>query len=164
MRNAFDVACTIALAAPLGVAAALLIVVAAGERLGATPFAGVVPANSAEAAGMASAADVLRFLRPGEDPNRVYPVRPEIISSAVRRATTLEAAMWSRQVELMQLLDREGAIVGPDQRARPRVPRRRSRRGRRGRVPGAGRRRAVSSLAQAFNRVLARTSGGGAAQ
>ena len=112
----FDAACTIALAAPLAMAAAMLVVIAIGERVGATPFGGLVPANSAEAAGMGSAAHVLRFLRMGEDPNREYPVRSEIISSAVLRTTTLEAAMWSRQVELVELLDREGAIVGQEQR------------------------------------------------
>jgi hypothetical protein len=111
-----EVACAIALAAPLGAAALLLVIVTAGEQLGATPLSGVIPVNSAEAAGMASAVHVLRFLRMGDDPNRVHSIRPEIISSAVRRATTLEAAMWSRQLGLIQLLDREGAIVGRDQR------------------------------------------------
>jgi hypothetical protein len=111
-----DVACLAALTVPLAAAAVMLLVVAAGERLGATPFSGMVPANSAEAAGMGSAVHVIRLLRMGEDPNRVYSVRPEIISSAVLKATTLEAAMWSRQIELVQLLDREGAIVGDDRR------------------------------------------------
>ena len=97
--------CTLALLAPLGVAAAAVVLVAAGERLGAAPLTGLVPQNSAEAAGLASAGEVLRFLRRGDDPRRVYAVRPEIISSAVRRVTTLEAAMWSRQLELVQLLD-----------------------------------------------------------
>lgn len=113
----FEVACLAALTMPLAAAAIMLVLVVSGERLGATPFSGMVPANSAEAAGMGSAVHVVRFLRMGEDPNRVYPVRPEIISSAVLKATTLEAAMWSRQIELVQLLDREGAIVG-DQRRR----------------------------------------------
>ncbi|HEY6362010.1 MAG TPA: hypothetical protein VIX63_12935, partial [Vicinamibacterales bacterium] len=84
--------------------------------VGVSPFSGLGPVNSAEAAGMASAVHVIRFLRMGEDPNRVYPLRPEIISSSVLRATTLEAAVWSRQPALIQLLDREGAIVGADRR------------------------------------------------
>jgi hypothetical protein len=117
MMRRFDIACLAAISAPLVAGSALLFLVAAGERLGATPFAGLVPANSAEAAGMGSAVHLIRFLRMAEDPTRVYPVRPEIISSAVLKATTLEAAMWSRQIELVQLLDREGAIVG-DQRRR----------------------------------------------
>lgn len=116
MMRRFDVACSMALAAPLVLSLILLTSVVFGERVGATPFASMTPANAAEAAGMASAVHVIRFIRMGEDPNRVYPVRPEIISSAVLRATTLEAAMWSRQVELVQLLDREGAIVGAAER------------------------------------------------
>ena len=92
--------------------------VATGESVGATPFGGLVPRNSAEAAALGSPSHLLRFLGRGEDPHRVYDVRTEVISSAVARATTLEAAMWSRQLEMIQLLDREGAIpLGPDRRA-----------------------------------------------
>jgi len=95
----------IALLVPLCAATVSVLLVALGERAGASPFAGLVPQNSAEAAGWGRAGDMLRFLRNGEDPRHVYAVRPEIISSAVRRATTLEASMWSRQLELVQLLD-----------------------------------------------------------
>ena len=110
MTIRLPLACTVVLLVPLSIATAGLVLVATGERAGAAPFAGVVPQNSAEAAGLASAGEVLRFLRMGEDPRRVYPVRPEIISSAVLRVTTLEAAMWSRQVELVELLDRQSAF------------------------------------------------------
>ncbi len=91
--------------------------VAAAERLGSHPFAGLVPHNSAEAAALADAAGLLRFLRRGEDPRAVYPVRPEAISSAILQATTVEAAMWSRQVEMIKLLDREGVIHDGEERA-----------------------------------------------
>ena len=85
------------------------------ERMGAGDAIGEVPRNSAEAAGMASASEVLRFLRLG-DPNTVYPVDPRFISSAVHYATTLEAAVLTDQVELVELLDREGAIIDAEQR------------------------------------------------
>ena len=92
--------------------------VAVGERAGAAPFGGLVPRNSAEAAALGSASELLRFLRRGEDPGRVYDVRAEVISSAIARATTLEAAMWSRQLEMIQLLDRLGDLPsGPERRA-----------------------------------------------
>ena len=110
MTPRLSLACTVALLVPLCIAAAGTVLVTVGELLGAAPFAGLAPRNSAEAAGLASAGDVLRFLRMGEDPRRVYAVRPEVLSSAVRRATTLEAAMWSRQLELVQLLDRQAAF------------------------------------------------------
>lgn len=103
-------ALAIALLAPLCIAMAGIVWVAAGERAGAAPFAGLVPRNGAEAAGLGRAGELLRFLRRGDDPHAVHPVRPEIISSAILRATTLEAAMWSRQLEMIQLLEREGAI------------------------------------------------------
>jgi hypothetical protein len=114
----FPRALVLALLGPLGVAMIGIAWVAVGERAGAAPFGGLVPRNSAEAAALGSASEFLRFLRRGEDPRRVYDVRTEVISSAIARATTLEAAMWSRQLEMIQLLDRLGDIpIGPERRA-----------------------------------------------
>lgn len=110
MNHRLTFICTIALCAPLYVATAGVAIVALGERMGASPFAGTIPQNGAEAAALGRAADLLRFLRAGEDPRRVYRVDPEIISTAVRQATVLEAAIWSRQVALIRLLDAEGAF------------------------------------------------------
>jgi hypothetical protein len=101
---------SMSLLVPLCAATAMITSIVVGERLGARPFAGLQAQNSAEAAALAHAGDVLRFLEMGEDPHAVYPVRPEVISSAILRATTVEAAMWSRQVEMIKLLDREGII------------------------------------------------------
>jgi hypothetical protein len=106
----------LALVAPIAAATVGILSVVAGERHGASPFAGLVPRNSAEAAGLGRAAELLRFLRDGQDPHAVYPVRSEILSSAILRATTVEAAMWSRQLELIKLLEREGAIDGHEER------------------------------------------------
>ncbi len=110
MTARFPLALALALCGPLCVAMSGITWVAVGERAGAAPFGGLVPQNSAEAAALGSASELLRFLRRGEDPRRVYDVRTEVISSAIERATTLEAAMWSRQLEMIQLLDRGGAI------------------------------------------------------
>jgi hypothetical protein len=110
-------ACTLALTVPVALAILWLVSVVAVERAGGVAFSGIVPQNSAEAAGLGLASELLRFLRQGEDPHHVYPVRPEILSSAILRATTLEAAMWSRQRELIELLDRGGAIGDADERA-----------------------------------------------
>src|SRR5919106_5997418 len=117
MMIRFPAAIALALLAPIGVATIGVLAVAAGERAGAAPFAGVIPRNSAEAAGLGHASELLRFLRAGQDPRAVYPVRPEILSSAILRATTIEAAMWSRQVEIIKLLEREGAINGSEEGA-----------------------------------------------
>jgi hypothetical protein len=110
------VAIALALSLPIVAATAGILTVAAGERGGMAPFAGLVPRNSAEAAGLGRAAELLRFLKAGEDPHAVYPVRPEILSSAILRATTVEAAMWSRQVEMIRLLERESVIGGDEER------------------------------------------------
>ena len=83
MTIRLPVAVALALLAPLGVATLGVLTVAAGEHAGATPFAGLVPRNSAEAAGLGRAAELLRFLKEGQDPRAVYPVRPEILSSAI---------------------------------------------------------------------------------
>jgi hypothetical protein len=72
----------------------------------------MAPANIAEAAGLANAAEVLRLLRSGEDVSRVLPVRPEIISSSIPQISALEAAVWSRHVELIHMLDDQGVILG----------------------------------------------------
>ena len=61
MKRSLTFACTIALCAPLYVATAGVAIVALGERIGASPFAGTIPQNSAEAAALGRAADLLRF-------------------------------------------------------------------------------------------------------
>ena len=86
------------------------------ERGGREAFADTRAMNSAEAAALGDAASTLWFIRHGDDPTRVHDVSPSIISASVRRATTLEAAMWSRRIELIRALDREGVIVGDQTR------------------------------------------------
>jgi hypothetical protein len=97
------------------VTASMVAVVAHQVRM-SSPVSTLIYRNSAEAAAAGDPARVLRFLRMGDDPTRIRAVRPELISGQVLRVTTLEAAMWSRQVDMIRVLDREGAIVDPDQR------------------------------------------------
>jgi hypothetical protein len=59
---------------------------------------------------MGLAPEVLRYMRQGEDPGRIVQVNPEIISSVITQVNAYEAAIWSRRVELVQLLDRERPI------------------------------------------------------
>jgi hypothetical protein len=105
----------IVLAAPLLAVTLGLAWVTARELAGKTERM-LGPLNSAEAAAANNAPAVLQRLRLGDNPTRVYPVRPEIISSLVQHATTLEAAVWSRQISMIRLLEREGAIVDSDMR------------------------------------------------
>jgi hypothetical protein len=93
--------------------AATLLVVAfvVLELLGRTPLAYEPPRNIAEAAGMGIPSEVLRFLRQGQNPEDVFEIRPDIISSEITRATALEAAIWSRRARLVRLLDRQHGIA-----------------------------------------------------
>lgn len=104
------------LAGPVLVAAAMTGWFAVADQL-QLPFATTrLPANIAEAAADGHAPEVIRRLRFGEDPTRAYPLREHYITAPVLVATAPEAAVWARSVELMRLLDREGAIVGDAQR------------------------------------------------
>jgi hypothetical protein len=109
--GARSTAAALAIAGPAMLATVMIVLFSGLELLGRTPFAVGPFRNVAEAAGMGAASDVLRMLGNGDDPNRVMPVRGEIISSSVKQATALEAAIWSRRRELIELLDRRGAIV-----------------------------------------------------
>ena len=100
----------LALAAPPCLAMVCVLAIAIGERSGTTVFGAVPPANLAEAAATARGDDVVRRLALGEDRFRVYPLRPEAISSTVLVATPMEAAMWSKQLLMIHLLDRGGAV------------------------------------------------------
>ena len=104
----------IGVAAPIVLATLAVLAFSGLEIAGRTPSAIGPPRNIAEAVGMGAASEVLRLLEFGEDPNRILPVRPEIISSTITRVTALEAAIWSHHREMMELLDRRGAIVDAD--------------------------------------------------
>ena len=106
----------VAVAAPVVVATVGVLTFSGLELRGEAPFSPGPVRNIAEAAAMGHASEVLRFLAAGEDPNQVWPVRRDIISSTITMVTALEAAIWSRRVQLIELLDRQGAIVGDDSR------------------------------------------------
>jgi hypothetical protein len=106
----------LAVCGPVAVAGALLLFFVVSDVAGHTPFVYTAPRNMAEAAALGMAADVLRSLRGGGDPTAVQTVGPEIISSNVTRVTTVEAAIWGRELALVRMLDREGAIRGDDRR------------------------------------------------
>jgi hypothetical protein len=102
---------------PMAIGVLVLIGFVIAEQSGSAIFTYGPPRNLAEAAAIADAAEVMRLLRAGEDPTAVMAVRPEVISSSIKRVTALEASIWGREVELVRMLDREGAIQG-DQRRR----------------------------------------------
>src|ERR1051325_7645543 len=107
---------SLVLVAPVACGTALLAYVSVAERTVGAPGTGTTAANSAEAAALGDMAVALHLIRLGNNPTRVQPIRPWIISSNVQRATPLAAAMWSRRIEMIRTLDRQGAIVGADTR------------------------------------------------
>src|SRR5262249_34750945 len=101
----------LAVAGPAVLTTFMVLVFSVAEILGHTPFAVGPVRNVAEAAGLGVPSEVLRLIGSGEDPNQVLDVRSEIISASVTRVSALEASVWSRRKELVELLDRRGAIV-----------------------------------------------------
>ena len=99
----------IGVTAPIVLATIAVLTFAGLEIAGRTPSALGPPRNIAEAAAMGAASEVLRLFEAGEDPNRVLPVRPEIISSTITRVTGLEGAIWSHHWEMVDMLDRDAA-------------------------------------------------------
>jgi hypothetical protein len=67
------------------------------------------PLTLAEAAALRDQSEVARLIESGLDPNREYPLRPDVLS--VSRATPLEAAVAARRPEIVGLLRLEGATV-----------------------------------------------------
>jgi hypothetical protein len=86
------------------------------DILGRTPFSSGPPANIAEAAGLGSGAEVMRLLRERQNPHAILSLSPDVISSTVTQASAVEAAVWSRRAQLVELLDREGALTDPAER------------------------------------------------
>ena len=58
----------------------------------------------------------MRLLRERQDPHAILPLSPDVISSTVTRASAVEAAVWSRRFQLVELLDREGVLTDPAER------------------------------------------------
>ena len=108
----------VAVLAPITVAAVVLAAFVLLDAAGRTPFTYEPPRNAAEAAGMGNGPEVLRFIRDGDSPTAIMPVRPDIISSSITRVTPAEAAVWSRRGRLIALVDRLGGIPGVAERRR----------------------------------------------
>ena len=100
------------LAALPGLLATVAVLVFSGlELAGRTPSSAGTPRNIAEATAAGAPSEVLRFLRAGDDPSRIWPIRPDFISSTMTSVTAFEAAVISRRAPMLELLAREGALV-----------------------------------------------------
>jgi hypothetical protein len=115
-REGVDAGALVGLAAPCVLAVLWLGATAVIESRGIRMFGAIEPRNLAEAAAAGRAADVLRFLALDSDPTRVYDVRPGFIAPDVTRVTAIEAAVWSRQLALVELLEATAGAL--DERGR----------------------------------------------
>jgi hypothetical protein len=91
-------------------ATAVMLVMGAGGR---HPFWDEPPVTVCEAAIMRDAAEVLRLLRVGADPNARCQVRPGLLGPQERSASPLEAAIRARQTSVVEILLAEGARPDP---------------------------------------------------
>jgi hypothetical protein len=99
------------------VAFAVSVYVAVGWLVGTNPLWPTPELNVAEAAMVRDHAEVVRLIHAGQDPNRAWEIRSDIRNSdQPARMTPLEAAISIRRLELVQLLVREGARIGPAER------------------------------------------------
>jgi hypothetical protein len=108
----------VVLAAVIAVLPASMLAIASIWWMVATPAGGGLwpprEVSLVEAAATRDLADVERLIGFGADPNVAMLVRPGFLANVSVRATPLEAAVWSRDLEMMTLLLDEGAIAtGP---------------------------------------------------
>jgi hypothetical protein len=81
------------------------VVMIVGERLELRPMLAGRPRNPAEAAVRIDAADLKRFQLAGIDASRLYEIRPGLSDDRVLQATPMEAAVLSRQIKLLKLVE-----------------------------------------------------------
>ena len=105
----------IAAVVPVAIGTLVILAFAVLETGGRTPMS-IHPGNLAEAAAMGNAAETVRRLSFGESPYRIQPIREDIVGSDPIRLTALEAAVVSKKLELIRLLDSRGVFVGEDAR------------------------------------------------
>jgi hypothetical protein len=98
------------MAVPIMTASAAVLTVALTDGVSLAPGSSARPRNIAEAAVMGRAAEVVRFLRAGETPTKIYEVRGGVVGP-VRFVTAFEGAVWSGRAEMIRLLERESAAL-----------------------------------------------------
>ncbi len=100
----------LAVALPAVVAFIALGVFVASEAGGAQPFAVPPGSNVAEAVAWGDAGQALAFIMSGQDPNRRWPIRQDLLDSrGVVHVTAIQAAILARRPEIVGLMLRQGA-------------------------------------------------------
>ena len=109
---------SVALVVPLLVPMCLAAYVAGGWVSGRSPFWTTPELTLTEAVLVRDAAESLRLIRAGRDPNRAWPVRADLSETGREDVMTpLEAAVAIRRVEIVHLLLEHGAAVTAAERS-----------------------------------------------
>jgi hypothetical protein len=102
----------VAVMGPLLVPLCLAAYVVAGWVSGRAPFWTTPDLTLSEAVIVRDAAETLRLIQAGRDPNRTWPVRAELSETGRDETMTpLEAAVEIRRLEIVDLLLRHGAAL-----------------------------------------------------
>jgi hypothetical protein len=92
----------------LAIASVIALTLAAVDRHPMWPHQSL---SLAEAAGVRDEAEVTRLVEDGADPNARYPVRPGVVFDVGMRLTPLEAAVASRDPEMVERLLALGTVM-----------------------------------------------------
>ena len=100
-----------ALAAPIVIAACVVLAVEVAEMSGRAWWNETRPRNAAEASALGRAADLVRLLRRGDHPEQIFPVRGGMIRESPAWLSAVEGAMWTDDGAMIRLLEQEGAVL-----------------------------------------------------
>jgi hypothetical protein len=98
-------------AAPAALVAALELGVLVATAVGDHPLWRSEALNLSEAAALRDAAEMVRLIVRGDDPNLARPVRAGFLDSMSREVTPLSAVTYSNRPELVELLMTHGATL-----------------------------------------------------
>jgi hypothetical protein len=105
------------LALPAVIVTAFTLSVVLGERAGFEPLSYGRPISLAEAAARANLSELARLSASGADSHRVYPMRSSYTDFGISAATLAEAAVLSKNVAVVQYVERFGLPDDADSRA-----------------------------------------------
>ena len=105
------------LAVPCTAVTIVALVVVLGEAVGGQPLSSGRPDSPAEAAARANLPELARLSQFGIDPRRVYPIPPSYTDFSVSAATLPEAAVLSKNVGVVEYVERLGLLPDAGTRA-----------------------------------------------
>ena len=102
------------IAAPCIAVTIVALIVVFGERIGLEPLSAGRPGSPAEAAARGNLPELARLSQFGVDPRRIYPIPPSYTDFSISAATLAEAAVLSKNVGVVQYVERLGLVPNAD--------------------------------------------------